>query len=170
MVDPHGLLNVLEPDAARVALHRCCGSARWVERMLARRPFESLQSLYAAAETVWADLDRADYLEAFAAHPRIGADLAALKARFATTAAWSQAEQAAVAAADAGTLEALRAANVAYADRFGFIFIVCATGKSAQEMLSLLQARLHNEPDAELRVAAAEQAKITRLRLEKLAR
>jgi 2-oxo-4-hydroxy-4-carboxy-5-ureidoimidazoline decarboxylase len=113
-------------------------------------------------------MERADILEAFSHHPEIGGDLDALRARFPTTAAWSTSEQSAVTDADRETLEALRDGNAAYRERFGHLFIVCATGKSAQEMLALLRARLANDPEAELRVAAAEQARITRLRLEKL--
>jgi len=113
-------------------------------------------------------MEKADMLEAFSHHPEIGSDLAALRQRFASTAAWSSAEQAGVAGADDATLEALRDGNVRYRERFGYVFLVCATGKSAAEMLALLQARLPHDADTELRVAAGEQAKITRLRLEKL--
>ena len=109
----------------------------------------------------------ADWLEAFAAHPRIG-DLDALRKKFASTANWCAGEQAGVAAADEAVLTALADGNRAYEARFGYIFIVCATGKSAAEMLAILTARLANDPEVELKVATAEQAKITRLRLEKL--
>jgi 2-oxo-4-hydroxy-4-carboxy-5-ureidoimidazoline decarboxylase len=137
--------------------------------MIQRRPFDSTAALCAAADTVWESLDRDDYLEAFRGHPRIGASLEDLATRFESTADWSASEQGAVKGADRATLEALRDGNAAYESRFGFIFIVCATGKTAREMLALLQARIGNEPDAELRLAAAEQGKITKLRLEKLA-
>jgi 2-oxo-4-hydroxy-4-carboxy-5-ureidoimidazoline decarboxylase len=156
-----------EPEA-RDALERCCGANRWVAGMLAARPFDDDGALFEAADSVWATLDRDDYLEAFSHHPRIGASLAELRARFPSTSSWSSQEQAGVGAAEERTLEALRAANAAYLERFGYIFIVCASGKSADEMLALLLERLNNAPDDELRVAAAEQAKITRLRLEKL--
>jgi 2-oxo-4-hydroxy-4-carboxy-5-ureidoimidazoline decarboxylase len=122
-----------------------------------------------AAERVWAGLERADYLEAFRAHPEIGANLELLRAKFASTAGWSSQEQASIAAASDDVLEALRAQNVRYSQRFGYIFIVCATGKSAQEMLDLLTARLDHSAESELAIAAAEQAKITALRLGKLA-
>jgi 2-oxo-4-hydroxy-4-carboxy-5-ureidoimidazoline decarboxylase len=168
MPEPHAVLNALSPPAARDALLRCCGSTRWVERMLEHRPFASTLALYELATRDWTDLDASDYLEAFSHHPQIGADLAELKRKFATTASWSASEQAGAGNAEQATLEALRDGNRAYLDRFGFIFIVCATGKSAAEMLDLLRARLPNDSATELRVAAAEQAKITKLRLEKL--
>ena len=113
-------------------------------------------------------MERADVLEAFTHHPRIGADIDALRAKYASTAEWSAGEQSSVTTASDQTLRALRDANVAYEACYGHIFIVCATGKSASEMLSILKSRMDNDPRDELRVAAAEQAKITRLRLEKL--
>lgn len=162
---PHTLVNGLGADDARRELARCCGSSAWVAEMLARRPFASAAELYAVAETVWRGLSRRDFLEAFSQHPPIGQghdrDAAG---------DWSAEEQARVADAPADVAVALAAANRAYAARFGYIFIVCATGKTADEMLRLLRARLDNTPADELALAAAEQAKITRLRLEKLAR
>jgi 2-oxo-4-hydroxy-4-carboxy-5-ureidoimidazoline decarboxylase len=167
--EPHSALNALDAGAARDALTRCCKSTRWVDEMLQRRPFDSTAVLYAKADAVWESLDREDYLEAFRGHPRIGASVEELAARFESTAGWSAGEQGAVKAADLATLEALRDGNAAYESRFGFIFIVCATGKTAREMLAMLHTRIGNQPDAELRIAAAEQGKITKLRLEKLA-
>jgi OHCU decarboxylase len=161
-------LDAATSEHAAVLLARCCGSSRWVERMLARRPFGSDAALHAAADAAWADLDRADYLEAFAHHPRLGEDMAKLRERFAAP-EWAAGEQSGVAAADEATLEALRAGNVAYEERFGFVFLLCATGKGAHEMLAQLEVRIGNDPALELRIAAAEQAKITHLRLEKLA-
>ena len=166
MPEPHTVLNALPEPEARAALERCCGAARWVAEMVARRPFPSTAALQADAETVWASLGREDLLEAFAHHPRIGGGAAPKAAPDAQ--AWSRQEQARVGDADAATRAALAAANERYFERFGYIFIVCATGKSAGEMLGLLEARLPNEPTRELAVAAREQAKITRLRLEKL--
>jgi OHCU decarboxylase len=162
-------LNTLGEAEARAALFRCCGSARWVERMLAYRPFRSETELYARAAVAGRGLDRADWLEAFVAHPRIG-DLGALRAKFASTAAWAAGEQAAVADAAEATLQGLATGNRDYEARFGYLFIVCATGKSADQMLMLLRERLANDPDTELSVASAEQSKITRIRLEKLCR
>jgi 2-oxo-4-hydroxy-4-carboxy-5-ureidoimidazoline decarboxylase len=160
-------LNALPPAEARAAFLRCCGSTRWAEAMTARRPFASAAGLYAAAEEAWAGLDRADWLEAFAAHPRIG-DLAGLRKKFAATAEWCAGEQAGVAGAEEAVLRGLADGNRRYEERFGHLFIVCATGKSAAEILALLTARLDNDPGTELLVAAAEQVKITWLRLEKL--
>ena len=166
---PHQLLSSLSVDEARAALSRCCGARAWVEAMLALRPFASEPALLQAAADAWSKLGRDDYLQAFSHHPQIGADRAELARRFARTAQLSAAEQAQVAHADAATLDALAEANRAYLARFGYIFIVCATGKSAEQMLSSLRERLPNEPETELRIAAAEQAKITALRLQKLA-
>ncbi len=164
-MDLQAFNSLTEPEA-RAVLLRCCGSRRWVEAMLARRPFADMQGLYRAAEVTESALDRGDWLEAFAAHPRIG-DLEALKKKFAATAAWNEAEQAGVAGAEEVVLRELAEGNRLYECRFGYIFIVCATGKSAPEMLHLLRQRLPNDPEQELSIAAAEQAKITRLRLEK---
>jgi 2-oxo-4-hydroxy-4-carboxy-5-ureidoimidazoline decarboxylase len=169
MSEAHAVLNALPPAAARAALERCCGATRWVEAMLARRPFLDTPQLLAAADTVFAEAGQADLLEAFSHHPQIGADIAELRRKFANTGDLAAAEQSGAAAADTQTLEALRAANQAYLARFGYIFIVCASGKSAAAMLALLEQRLHNDPASELRIAAAEQAKITKLRLERLA-
>jgi 2-oxo-4-hydroxy-4-carboxy-5-ureidoimidazoline decarboxylase len=168
MSEPDIVLNALPHDDARAALFCCCGSTRWVERMLAERPFASTSALLAAADAVWYSLDEADYLEAFSHHPQIGADLAKLRQKFVHTAGWSSQEQAGVEAASDSTLLALRDANIQYLARYGFIFIVCATGKSAEQMLELLRARLHNAPAEELAIAAREHAKITQLRLDKL--
>ena len=156
-------------EAAREALTRCCGAQRWVEEMLARRPFESTPALFEAARAIWQGLGRDDYLEAFSHHPRIGDSLSELAKRFARTASMAAREQAKVAQADQATLVALRDENQRYFERFGFIFIVCATGKSAQEMLSLIRERCSNDAARELAIAAEEQAKITALRLAQLA-
>lgn len=151
-------------DEARAILTRACGSSRWVERMLARRPFGSDDRLLAAAREEWLSLGEDDWLEAFSHHPRIG-DRAALEARFPATHDLSAKEQAGVGAARAEIIDALAEANTRYFERFGFIFIVCATGKTAEEMLQLLRDRLPNDRATELRIAADEQAKITALRL-----
>jgi 2-oxo-4-hydroxy-4-carboxy-5-ureidoimidazoline decarboxylase len=136
--------------------------------MSALRPFASSAALYMEAERVWRGLAVEDHLEAFAYHPRIGASRAELERRFGATAALSGKEQAGVAAADAQVLDALHAGNVAYEERFGFVFLVCASGKSAAELLALLTTRLVHDRASELRIAADEHAKITRLRLQGL--
>jgi 2-oxo-4-hydroxy-4-carboxy-5-ureidoimidazoline decarboxylase len=168
-LEPHARLNGASGPEARQLLSNCCGSMRWVERMFAQRPYASTRALLALADEVWDDLSEDDYLEAFTHHPQIGADMAELERKFGATAQWSSEEQAGAAQADTRTLTALRDDNLTYAAHFGFIFIVCASGKTADEMLALLRARLSNERATELAIAAGEQAKITKLRLEKLA-
>jgi len=171
-------LNRLPLEQARAALERCCGARAWVEDMCAARPWRDREALLAAAERVADALEREDWLEAFAHHPRIG-DRESLRAKYASApagagevqrsaAAWARAEQHGASAASEVTLDALAEGNRAYERRFGYIFIVCATGKSADEMLALLRARLANDADVELSNAAREQRAITRLRLEKL--
>jgi 2-oxo-4-hydroxy-4-carboxy-5-ureidoimidazoline decarboxylase len=161
-------INGWSGEEARVELLRCCGSRRWAAAMAVLRPFAMVAAVFEAAERVWWKLERSDWLEAFAAHPRIG-DLDALRARLAATAAWSLSEQAGVSGAPEDVLQRLADRNRAYEERFGYIFIVCATGRSAAEMLALLEGRLGNAPGDEIQIAAAEQAKITRLRLERIA-
>ena len=161
--------NAWPIERARAELLRCCGSPRWAERMAAGRPYADAAALYAAAEHVWRGLEARDWEEAFREHPRIGGR-DALRAKFAATRAWAQGEQAGVREAEEAVLEALAEGNRLYEERFGRLFIVCATGKSASEMLALLKARLANAPEAELAAAAGEQEKITRLRLEKMLR
>lgn len=151
-------------EAAQKILARACGSSRWVEHMMARRPFGSQDALLNAARDVWFDLTETDWLEAFSHHPRIG-DRASLAARFPQTHDLSAKEQSGIGIAGADVLTALAQANTDYFERFGFIFIVSAAGKSAQEMLALLLSRLLNDRAIELRIAAEEQAKITALRL-----
>jgi len=157
-------IDAADDATARALLTRACGSSRWVDRMLARRPFRSDARLLFAARNEWFGLTERDWLEAFAHHPKIG-DRASLAARFPSTHDLSAKEQAAVGGAGADVIAALADANDTYLARFGFIFIVCATGKSAEEMLRLLRDRLSNDRATELRVAAEEQAKITALRL-----
>lgn len=162
-------LNGLPEQQAKAELLKCCDSRNWAQRMAARRPFQAAQELMETADRIWRELVPEDWLEAFGAHPRIGEDTSAKTGR-AETRRWSEQEQSGAAAADSGVLDELARSNREYEARFGYIFIVCATGKSAEEMLALLRRRLQNDPGAELRVAAEEQRKITRLRLEKLLR
>jgi 2-oxo-4-hydroxy-4-carboxy-5-ureidoimidazoline decarboxylase len=163
MARSHELDRAADADA-RAILTRACGSSRWVERMMARRPFGSDARLLRAARIEWFGLTETDWLEAFSQHPQIG-DRASLAARFPATHDLSATEQAGVGRAGDSVLSALAEANAAYLDRFGFIFIVCATGKTVEEMLALLRARLPNNRATELRIAAEEQAKITAIRL-----
>lgn len=161
-------MNGLEPTDAAAALSRCCGARRWVAGMTAARPFTSRAHLHGAAERIWWSLGDGDWREAFTHHPRIGADPAALRRRFGATADWSAGEQAGVEAASEETIRALAKGNQAYEDRFGHIFIVCASGLTAEAMLGMLEDRMPNAPEFELRIAAGEQARITALRLDKL--
>ena len=153
--------------AAEAELLACCGSRRWAREMAARRPFGDVGALLAAADEVWWSLAPDDWHEAFRAHPRIG-ERKAEKETGEQSRSWSEGEQSRARDADAETLDALAEANREYEERFGHIFIVCATGKTVAEMLALLRARLSNDAATELRNAAEEQRKITRLRLEKL--
>ncbi len=161
-------LNALGDSVARDALQKCCAAPEWIEQMLARQPFASDNDLTKAATEIWRSLDRNQWLAAFAAHPKIG-DPASLRAKYSDTSHWANNEQAGVAAAAEQTLHELADYNQRYEQRFGYIFIVCATGKSASEMLSLLKSRIGNDDATELKIAAAEQLKITLLRLQKLA-
>lgn len=158
-------LNALAGRDARIAFERCCGAGAWVTLMTARRPFRTVNHLLGIAHAFWMELGPEDWREAFAHHPRIG-DLASLQRRFAATADLASREQASVAAASRVVLQALADGNRAYEERFGYIFIVFATGRSAEEMLALLRDRLGNDPETELKVAAKEQWKIMRLRLD----
>jgi 2-oxo-4-hydroxy-4-carboxy-5-ureidoimidazoline decarboxylase len=161
-------LDELGSHEANAAFLRCCGSTRWAKRMVEARPFWSETALFGTAEQEWWRLGERDFREAFSHHPEIGSDLGKLRERFAATSTWSSREQAAVATASDATLKELEAANRDYREHFGYVFLVCATGKSAEEMLSLLHERMSNPPENELRVAAGQQAKITRIRLAKL--
>lgn len=157
-------LDAATDTEARALLARACGASRWVDRMMARRPFGTDARLLRTARIEWFGLTEADWLEAFSHHPAIG-DRSSLAARFPATHDLSSKEQSAVNLASARVLDELSQANQEYLDRFGFIFIVCATGKSAEEMLQLLRDRLRNDRATELRIAAEEQARITALRL-----
>jgi allantoicase len=157
-------LNTLPADAAGAALRRCCGSSAWAEAMTAARPFEDLPALLRIAERTWWALDEVAHREAFAAHPRIGET----RAPATGDAAWSAGEQRAVATAADPVIAELAEANRGYFERHGFLFIVCATGRSAEAMLAELRERTPHPLASELRTAAEEQIKITRLRLRKL--
>jgi 2-oxo-4-hydroxy-4-carboxy-5-ureidoimidazoline decarboxylase len=154
-------------EKARERLMHCCASTRWVEAMLAHRPFRDLKHVYDCAAVCWRGLARADWLEAFSQHPRIG-DLQRARLRDDAERAWAEVEQSGATRAAESVRLALSEGNHEYEKRFGYAFIVCATGKSGEEMLGILRKRLSNPPEAELAIAAAEQEKITRIRLEKL--
>jgi OHCU decarboxylase len=157
-------IDTAAPAEARELLRVCCGSDGWVEAMMARRPFGSAASMLAAARDEWFQLPPASWIEAFSHHPRIG-DRVAMRAKFASRLSLSAQEQSGVGDSSDDVLNALIEGNHRYEERFGFIFIVCASGKSAEEMLELLRARMNNERSIELHVAAEEHAKICELRL-----
>jgi OHCU decarboxylase len=157
-------VDTYPPDAARDLLTRACASTRWVDRMLALRPFGTIDALLGAARGEWFALTPADWLQAFGGHPRIG-DRESLARRFPGTHHLSAREKAGVAGASEDVLTALAEGNAAYEEKFGYIFIVCASGLDAETMLAALRERLGNDPWTELRIAAEEQAKITALRL-----
>jgi OHCU decarboxylase len=155
--DPLARWNAMSTGEAEATMLACCGSKRWARRMARARPFHGEHELFASADRIWRELSEDDWLEAFGAHPRIGARASGQAAD----------EQAGARGATPQTLAALARANREYEERFGRIFIVCASGLSAEEMLDLCRRRLHNGPREELQAAAEEQRKITRLRLKK---
>ncbi len=157
-------LNALPPAAAERELASCCASRAWACSLAAGRPFASFEELARAAEVAAAQLATADWLEAFAAHPRLGERPAGDDRH----ARWSKSEQSGTEDADTATLERLRAANRAYESRFGFVFLLRAAGRNAQEMLRICEQRLRNDPEQEVSVAAREQREITHLRLRRL--
>ncbi len=160
-------LSSLSTDEAEVELLKCCGSLTWARGVTAARPFASLDDLIAESERVWWSLAPGDWLEAFHSHPKIGEQKAAAPTT-AEAQQWSADEQSGIRDSAAQTLAELARLNREYEEKFGYIFIVCASGKSSEEMLAILRERLGNDPGQELRNAAAEQAKITELRLRKL--
>ena len=153
-------MNTADRDTVRDRLMRCCGSEGWASAMLMRRPFANADSLYNTADELWWGLPQTAWLEAFSRHPRIGEKKQMSE--------WSAAEQRGMSTANGRTARALHDLNRRYESKFGWIFIACATGKSADEMKAALEQRLENSATEEIRIAASEQAKITRLRLEKL--
>jgi len=151
-------LNALERGAAEGELAKCCGSTQWAATMAGRRPFHDVEQLFQAADETWWALSSPDWLEAFSHHPRIGE----------RAAGWARDEQAGTGSASQKIKDELVKWNSDYERRFGHVFLISATGKQAGEILQQMERRMNNEPAAELKVAAGEQAKITRLRLEKL--
>ena len=158
--------NGLPLEAAAREILACCGSQTWAARLASKRPIPEETTLLAVSDEIWRDLSEADWLEAFRSHPRIG-ESSAEKAVEAESSAWSAEEQQQAASADEAIKMALKWGNREYEQKFGYIFIVCATGKSASEILEILRRRLHNDDATELRQAAEEQRKIMHLRLKK---
>jgi 2-oxo-4-hydroxy-4-carboxy-5-ureidoimidazoline decarboxylase len=157
--------NRASEDEALDAMIACCGAKRWATGMVRLRPIMSLQQLSAEADRIWSTMEEADWLEAFFCHPRIGEREAARASK--KSVAWSREEQSSASSARESVLEELAAGNAIYEERFGFTYIVCATGKSAEEMLTILNRRLVNDRAAELREAAEQQRQITQIRLGK---
>jgi len=158
--------NAAGATEARNAMLACCGSKRWADAMVALRPIASVAALSEEADRVWGTMQEADWLEAFACHPRIGERKVSMHAGEQSS-AWSRAEQAQTNAASENVLAEIAAGNQEYEVRFGFTYIVCATGKSADEMLALLKRRLGSTRDSELREAAEQQRQIMQIRLGK---
>ncbi len=157
----------LDQATKKAVLQQCCGSTAWVTKMLGVLPVEDLVDLLELAEETWYSCEESDWREAFTHHPKIG-DMQSMKEKFSSAAHLAAREQASVQQASENILHQLAAGNKQYEDKFGYIFIVCATGKSAGEMLALLNDRLDNQPLTEILIAMEEQNKITRLRLEKI--
>ena len=151
-------INAMTDEQAGALLRTCCGSGSWVESMLTKRPFASEESLIDDANEAWSDTGPDDWHDAFSHHPRIGARVSGSEAS----------EQAGAQNAETATRNRLAEINREYEQKFGHIYIVCATGKSADEMLAIAEERIHNDPSTELRIAAEEQRKIMELRLRKL--
>jgi OHCU decarboxylase len=160
-------LNSLPKSEAEHELLKCCGSRSWATLMVESRSFESINALTERAADVWWSLESADWLEAFRSHPKIGEQKSEVQVSTQAQ-SWSGQEQSGVARATEQTLAEMAKLNRDYEAKFGYIFIVCATGKSPEEMLLLLKSRMSNQPVDELRIAAGEQAKITEIRLRKL--
>lgn len=167
-------INAMSHEEATARFLECCGSANWARQMAELRPFQSEEHLFDAAHRVWRQLNQTDWLDAFRHHPQIGEKIGGTQTRASADAHsskalhWAGDEQSATRSANQQTLDDLALANRDYLTRFGYIFIVCATGKSTEEMLALLNQRLQNDPVKEIAVAAEEQSRITRLRLAKL--
>lgn len=157
--------NEAEAQEALDAMLTCCGARRWASGMVALRPVASIADLSAAADRIWSTMEEVDWMEAFACHPRIGERKAAYASK--KSAAWSQQEQSSAENAAERVLAALAEGNLLYEQRFGFTYIVCATGKSAEEMLAILNRRLASDRATELIEAAEQQRQITQIRLGK---
>ena len=159
------IFNGDDDDAAFASLMSCCASHRWAHAVATLRPFKDEEALFVAADSIWAQMQEPDWMEAFRAHPRIGERKPAQAS--AQSKAWSSQEQAAVHDSQSEILASLAAGNFRYEEMFGFTYIVCATGKSAEEMLAILKIRLANDLQSELQEAAEQQRQITQIRLRK---
>ena len=160
-------LNHLPKQQLMEELFKCCGSTAWVNKMLTVFPVEDFIDLTEDAEEKWYECTEEDWKEAFSYHPEIG-DIDSLKKKLASTVQWAAGEQSGIDEASEKTLQQFDEGNKAYKEKFGYIFIVSATGRPAEEMLAILQSRLSNDPKEEIEIAAEEQNMITKIRLEKL--
>ncbi|HET6168980.1 MAG TPA: 2-oxo-4-hydroxy-4-carboxy-5-ureidoimidazoline decarboxylase [Terracidiphilus sp.] len=154
------------PDTvAMETMIACCGARRWAEAMVALRPFSSIVELRTEADRVWNTIEEGDWMQAFASHPRIGEHKAAHASAIST--AWSQQEQSSAVSASKQVMDDLAEGNRLYEERFGFTYIVCATGKNGEEMLAILNRRLTHDRSTELREAVEQQRQIMQIRLGK---
>jgi 2-oxo-4-hydroxy-4-carboxy-5-ureidoimidazoline decarboxylase len=160
-------INQLTAEQAYLLFERCCVAPNWISAMEKARPFDHFSTLLAASQSIWDSLEESDYLAAFKGHPKIG-DVSSLQKKYADTADIAGSEQSGMSSASLAVIKKMAQLNHQYLEKFGFIFIVCASGKSAQDMLTILEQRINNDYNRELINAAAEQAKITQLRLAKL--
>ncbi|MFN8671291.1 MAG: 2-oxo-4-hydroxy-4-carboxy-5-ureidoimidazoline decarboxylase [Candidatus Sericytochromatia bacterium] len=160
-------LNNLSESELKLELEKCCGAENWVANLANLKPFKDKEQLLELAEKVWFELSENDWLEAFKHHPKIG-DVNSLAKKYANTKKWAEGEQSGVNTATQDVIQKLADGNKEYEEKFGYIFIVCATGKSAEEMLDILTTRLPNSKNDEIKIAMGEQNKITKIRLEKL--
>ncbi len=161
-------INALAPQDAHQLLFDCCACSQWADSLLQSRPFDSDERLLECADRIWKSLDESAWREAFTHHPRIG-DQAPKPDQSQASGELSKSEQSGMAAASEETRAEFVRLNEEYESRFGFVFLICASGKSAQEMLDTLRSRLNRDPESELAEAAEQQRLITRLRLTKLA-
>jgi OHCU decarboxylase len=157
--------NNADEDRATEAMLACCGARRWAAAMVATRPVADIFSLSEAADRIWATMGEPDWMEAFACHPRIGERRAAAASE--KSRAWSAQEQEGAGSPSNDVMRELAEGNAQYEKQFGFTYIVCATGKSAEEMLAILKRRLASDRMGELREAAEQQRQIMQIRLGK---
>ena len=160
-------INKMSQAEAFNAFEKCCASTTWINRMIDSMPFSNENDIYAKGESNWEDISLTDWLEACDGHPKIG-DVTSLKEKYSSTKQWAGNEQQGMDSASDEIINRLAQGNQDYEDKFGYIFIVCATGKSATEMCEILEKRLPNDVETELEIAKGEQNKITKIRLEKL--
>ncbi|MDQ3193801.1 MAG: 2-oxo-4-hydroxy-4-carboxy-5-ureidoimidazoline decarboxylase [Bacteroidota bacterium] len=160
-------LNKLGKEEAAEIFFKCCGTRKWINEMVEARPFRTNHHIFESAEKILKALDEKECLEAFQHHPKIG-DINSLKEKYTSTKQLAENEQSGVNDASMEVLEELSILNHEYEKKFGYIFIICASGKTADEMLAIIKNRINNDAAAEIKIAMKEQNKITKLRMEKL--